>query len=789
MKTLIVSFLFWTGAIFAQLSAPNVENVYGGRILDISGYAKNSDTTRYFISTESANSIFYTDAYTNTSSPSVNTWTVMPGVDASAGYGSGITRIEAHETSGYVIFKNNDGIYSSSPSSTTVNTIHSGYSQEMCLDGDYFFFQTTTNLRFGTIDGSGNFVEDAASPLSLSLPTDPAIFYIHPVSGILYLFYGGPTPTILKLDNVYSSSSVPTTAIDISPTFTTTGVTWNSFGIGPDGRLFVFGNDDLNRYAAYSDDEINWTEYAITAAVNGIFSPDVAFSGTASDYYVYTSSIYSNYKGESGTWNRFGVPGGDETHPNDGSVFVDPINSNIVLMTTDQGIGMSEDLGETIYEIDDGVEAVQVFDFDMTDSEYTGWLASKSGIRHVQDFKTSPLWTNAMFPCDDGSPYYSVAIDKFDSATVYAGNVRVYKTTNDGASWRQVFTPETPPYNFPHVGTRCNALESLPYEPNIIFAGFEIKDAQKGGLFWSSDSGATWEQILIEASSVGEDVDVMDIVFNLESGDTVAYVGVRYDLSAPQGYSVYRLVKSGFTWTPSQDMGPTGTSTGSVIVVTIYDLEVSESGDTVYAAGTDSGVNEPHVYYKPISSTNLWTPITSSGFTLSDENATAVTVGGGNIYAAVNSNVYYFTPGVSTAWTLGYSYPIGTKINVLFYDQLLVGTSLGFYNHAEQPDAVDENGIETANEFLLMQNYPNPFNPTTNITYVIASGAKQSAALSVQLKVYDALGREVATLVNAKQAPGKYSVQFNAAELPSGIYFYTIKAGNFTATKKMILMK
>ncbi len=96
-------------------------------------------------------------------------------------------------------------------------------------------------------------------------------------------------------------------------------------------------------------------------------------------------------------------------------------------------------------------------------------------------------------------------------------------------------------------------------------------------------------------------------------------------------------------------------------------------------------------------------------------------------------------------------------------------------------------------EFQLYQNYPNPFNPTTNITYVIpsviASGAKQSVALSVQLKIYDALGREIATLVNQRQSPGNYSVQFDASKLSSGIYFYTLRAGNFTATKKMVLMK
>ena len=102
----------------------------------------------------------------------------------------------------------------------------------------------------------------------------------------------------------------------------------------------------------------------------------------------------------------------------------------------------------------------------------------------------------------------------------------------------------------------------------------------------------------------------------------------------------------------------------------------------------------------------------------------------------------------------------------------------------------EQNGNQPA-KFELLQNYPNPFNPTTTINYVIArsKATRQSHELSVRLTVYDILGREVATLVNRKQAPGKYSVQFDASKLSSGIYFYTLRAGEFTATKKMILMR
>ncbi len=102
--------------------------------------------------------------------------------------------------------------------------------------------------------------------------------------------------------------------------------------------------------------------------------------------------------------------------------------------------------------------------------------------------------------------------------------------------------------------------------------------------------------------------------------------------------------------------------------------------------------------------------------------------------------------------------------------------------------------------YRLYQNYPNPFNPSTTIKYSIpktplnppfAKGGKTGGF--VTLKIYDVLGREISTLVNKEQAPGTYSVTFNAqyaaSELPSGIYFYTLRAGGFVQTRKMILLK
>lgn len=91
------------------------------------------------------------------------------------------------------------------------------------------------------------------------------------------------------------------------------------------------------------------------------------------------------------------------------------------------------------------------------------------------------------------------------------------------------------------------------------------------------------------------------------------------------------------------------------------------------------------------------------------------------------------------------------------------------------------NGIVA--EFSLAQNFPNPFNPETNISFTLP------AASNVTLRVFNLIGQEVATLVDGAQVAGTHVVQFNGANLTSGVYIYRIEAGEFSATRKMILMK
>ena len=90
---------------------------------------------------------------------------------------------------------------------------------------------------------------------------------------------------------------------------------------------------------------------------------------------------------------------------------------------------------------------------------------------------------------------------------------------------------------------------------------------------------------------------------------------------------------------------------------------------------------------------------------------------------------------------------------------------------------------ELPDMYTLKQNYPNPFNPSTTITFSIGTYSY------ISLRVYDVMGREVATIVSEKLPAGNYSRQWNAAKMPSGIYFYRLQAGSFRETKILILLK
>ena len=156
----------------------------------------------------------------------------------------------------------------------------------------------------------------------------------------------------------------------------------------------------------------------------------------------------------------------------------------------------------------------------------------------------------------------------------------------------------------------------------------------------------------------------------------------------------------------------------------------------------------------------------------------------------INFNIYFdplFFDTTSSNFTLqngSKCIDAGTPIilgqYILDPDSTLPDIGAFYYDHVS---TISEYKSDKPRVFSLYQNYPNPFNPATIINYQLPVGSH------ITLKVYDLLGREVATLVNEEKPPGSYEVEFNPTQLSSGIYFYKLHAGNFTATRKMVLIK
>ncbi len=138
--------------------------------------------------------------------------------------------------------------------------------------------------------------------------------------------------------------------------------------------------------------------------------------------------------------------------------------------------------------------------------------------------------------------------------------------------------------------------------------------------------------------------------------------------------------------------------------------------------------------------------------------------GGGELRPSLEVRGNRIFPGQSTGESLG-----SGNANIYLYEMI--------------PLSVRNLNDVVPKDFALSQNYPNPFNPTTEIRY------QTSEVSHVSLKVYDILGREVKTLVNENLKPGSYGTPFDAAGLPSGVYFYRLQADKFSETKKLILLR
>lgn len=188
----------------------------------------------------------------------------------------------------------------------------------------------------------------------------------------------------------------------------------------------------------------------------------------------------------------------------------------------------------------------------------------------------------------------------------------------------------------------------------------------------------------------------------------------------------------------------------------------------------------------PVEMTTFTSSVGFNGITLNWTTASELNNNGFEVEKSTDGKNFQKIGFVKGAGTTTQSH------NYSYLDKLNLEGQTTFYYRLKQ---LDFNGVSQYSNvltilynsipknFKLSQNYPNPFNPTTTINYSVA---KES---SVSIKIYDLMGREVATLVNEKKEPGTYEVNFNALNLSSGIYFYRMSAGEFTSIKKMTVLK
>lgn len=686
--------LFWTmlayqSLIAQSLTAPQAQGVWGGRILDISAIPIHADTTRVFVSTESANTAFFADVFHGSASR-FGLFKPVKGMGLRDNYGDNINWIQAHETSGRLYFIAEGKLLSTHPKTTGVSTHLSFGVSSFLIHGDTIFICEGNKLHWGTLGLSGTFTAHSASPITLASFTAPPLLVIDPFTDSLYAFNEGTSPKLYGLSDTYKGLSASTgyRSVPLSAFAATTE--WRTFGIGPDGRFFMAGADfnpgpmPSSNQIGYSDNQgQSWSFHAMNlpGPPGGATGPNFDFTGNTSAYSVFLGDAYNNKEGAAGHWKLLGTPGGTNRFnvANDGPVLKDPIADSVLYFITNQGLGYSTDSGASVWGFNRGITAVQVYDIDMRSDYKTAWVASKSGIRKVTNFKSgNPIWYWTQFPTGDGSPYFSADMALNDTDKVFVGNSRVYRTRDGGGSWKRVFDPELSPFNYPRIGTEVQALEVCPFDTSVIMAAYYVQGGSQGGLFVSHDGGNHWSQILIATSSVGSDVNLLDVVFAIEGVDTVAYVSADVTSS---GESVYRVVKSGTVWTASQDMGATGTATATAYSLSITDIELSSSGDTVFACGFDPSSNAPVVFMKDLAGLNLWTSVASVSLsTAVGYHASAITLGVDTLYCAIDEEImWYPLKAASPAWSSAYTYPKGTKINFLYYDELLVGTSHGLY--------------------------------------------------------------------------------------------------------------
>ncbi len=376
-------------------------------------------------------------------------------------------------------------------------------------------------------------------------------------------------------------------------------------------------------------------------------------------------------------------------------------------------------------------------------------------------------WINATGNLTTSGRAFTIGAASADIAVVGFESGAAFRTTNGGTTWTAVTWP-------PPVNTFLNRI--LFVSPTVGYA--QGDHAPAPNLQWpvykTTNAGATWTLTNTpNALQVGSDIEYGQNsgMFFLDEnrGWFTGVIGASPQTSPSR---VYRTTDGGNSW--SFTTLPQGTGFNiNIAAFNANDVFVmmQQAAPTVRRS-TDGGASfvNPTPGLSTIPTAIAARPNTNELY-VTTSNSILKSTNGGNTWEteAIPSNItglnFLIFANERNGWACGAN-------GMIVKYQPAPTSSVGGGTISDKPST-----------FKLMQNYPNPFNPTTNITYQLSTFSE------VKLEVFDVLGRKVASLVNATQPVGAYTVTFNAANLASGVYFYRLQAGSFVETKKMLLVK
>ena len=322
----------------------------------------------------------------------------------------------------------------------------------------------------------------------------------------------------------------------------------------------------------------------------------------------------------------------------------------------------------------------------------------------------------------------------------------VYKTTNGGTTWTQVFNQ---PSGFINIINMKDANNGIMCGDPVPAAG------GRWSIFRTTNGGNTWDSTGCYLPQTGSEAGWNNAMSSI--GNNVWF--------GTNNTKVYYSSNYGSNWTAQPTTGVAG---GDGTVVHFSNATNGMYGGASLVTTTNGGTN--------------WVsnPGTGTG------NYSGITSNGTNWWTVRFSTAVGFSSNNGTNWSTAYTTATGTIAHItrsrtgnLLYASKTNGQML---KYGVTVGVTPVNG-QIVKDFALSQNYPNPFNPTTNIKFAIPQSGL------VTLKVYNMLGKEVATLVSSTLAAGSYTYDFNASALASGVYFYKLETANFSEVKKMSLIK